>query len=99
MQPPGQDSGSRHAIKGQNSASLENVCFYLSGVDILTTDQFGKLNISMAGCKQRDVFVLQTMFNNKIPVVVAMGGGYSKDIKLIVEAHCNTFKMAQEIFY
>jgi acetoin utilization deacetylase AcuC-like enzyme len=74
-------------------------CFYLSGVDILSTDQFGKLNITMDGCKQRDVFVLQTMFTNKIATVVAMGGGYSKDVKLIVQAHCNTFRVANQIFY
>jgi hypothetical protein len=31
----------------------------------------------------------------KIPCAVAMGGGYSEDIKLIVEAHCNTFRVAK----
>ena len=71
-----------------------DICFYLSGVDILSTDKFGKLNISMQGCKQRDAFVLQTMFDRHIPVVIAMGGGYSKDVRRIVEAHCNTFKLA-----
>jgi len=27
-----------------------------------------------------------------------MGGGYSKDIRTIVNAHLNTFKMANEVF-
>jgi hypothetical protein len=27
-----------------------------------------------------------------------MGGGYSKDIKLIIEAHANTYRVAQRIF-
>jgi len=27
-----------------------------------------------------------------------MGGGYSKDIRTIVNAHSNTFKMANEVF-
>jgi hypothetical protein len=27
-----------------------------------------------------------------------MGGGYSPDIKTIVEAHCNTFRQAKEIY-
>jgi acetoin utilization deacetylase AcuC-like enzyme len=75
------------------------ICFYLSGVDILSTDKFGKLNISMDGCKQRDAYVLQSMFDSNIPVVTAMGGGYSREIKLIVEAHCNTFRLAQDIFF
>lgn len=72
--------------------------FYLSGVDILSTDRFGKLNISMEGCRQRDRFVLSTLHQHRIPVTVAMGGGYSKALKHIVEAHCNTFRVAMEIF-
>jgi acetoin utilization deacetylase AcuC-like enzyme len=72
--------------------------FYLSGVDILASDKFGKLNVSMEGCKKRDGIVFQCIKENNIPVVVAMGGGYSPDIKMIVEAHCNTFRLAKEIF-
>jgi hypothetical protein len=29
----------------------------------------------------------------------SMGGGYSPDIKTIVDAHANTFRLAQEIFF
>jgi acetoin utilization deacetylase AcuC-like enzyme len=72
--------------------------FYLSGVDILETDKFGKLKISLAGCKERDAFVLHTLKKQNIPVTIAMGGGYSADIKIIVEAHCNTFRLARSIF-
>lgn len=72
--------------------------FYLSGVDILETDKFGKLKITIAGCKERDAFVFNILKKNKIPVAVAMGGGYSPDIRTIVEAHCNTFRLAKEIF-
>lgn len=72
--------------------------FYLSGVDILETDKFGKLKISMEGCKQRDAYVLKLLKKHRIPVAIAMGGGYSADIKIIVEAHCNTFRLAKELF-
>ena len=72
--------------------------FYLSGVDILSTDKFGKLNISLDECKQRDEFVFQLLKKNQIPVTVAMGGGYSPDIKTIVDAHCNTFRVALDIY-
>jgi hypothetical protein len=33
-----------------------------------------------------------------LPCVVSMGGGYSADVKLIVEAHCNTFCAAKDIY-
>jgi acetoin utilization deacetylase AcuC-like enzyme len=72
--------------------------FYLSGVDILHTDKFGKLNITLEGCKQRDQFVFELLKTNKIPCVVAMGGGYSPAIQTIVEAHCNTFRTAFRIY-
>lgn len=72
--------------------------FFLSGVDILDSDKFGKLKISPAGCKQRDEFVFSQLQQHAIPCTVAMGGGYSADIKIIVEAHCNTFRSAKKIY-
>jgi len=72
--------------------------FFLSGVDVLSTDKFGKLNLSIEDCKQRDTFVFEELKAAHIPVTVAMGGGYSADIKLIVEAHCNTYRAAEEIY-
>jgi acetoin utilization deacetylase AcuC-like enzyme len=73
--------------------------FYQSGVDILATDQLGKLRVTREGCKQRDRIVLSIAKENKIPLVAAMGGGYSPDFRDIIEAHANTFRLAQEIFF
>lgn len=73
-------------------------CFYQAGVDILETDKFGKLRVTMEGCKKRDAFVLQLLHSHSIPCVISMGGGYSPDIRNIVEAHCNTFRTAFSIF-
>ncbi len=73
--------------------------FYLSGVDIIENDKLGKLSVSLEGCKLRDNFVLNYCKNNKLPVQVSMGGGYSIEINEIVEAHSNTFRIAQEIFF
>lgn len=69
-------------------------CFFQSGVDILETDKFGKLKVTIQGCKQRDEFVLSLIKKYSIPCVVSMGGGYSPDIRNITEAHCNTFRIA-----
>ncbi len=73
--------------------------FYLSGVDILASDKLGKLACTEAGAKERDRFVLQTCHDLKIPVEVSMGGGYSPQIRHIINAHANTFRLAQEIFF
>lgn len=73
--------------------------FYLCGVDVIATDKLGKLGMSIDGCKERDRFVLEQCKRNAIPVMCSMGGGYSPDIKTIVDAHANTFRLAQDIFF
>lgn len=75
-----------------------DLVFYLSGVDILETDKFGKLKVSLDECKRRDEFVLSSLKKYNIPIVVALGGGYSPDVRTIVEAHCNTFRLAADLF-
>ena len=73
--------------------------FYLCGVDILESDKLGRLSCTIKGCKERDRFVLQTCHDLQIPVECSMGGGYSKEIKYIIEAHANTYRAAQEIYF
>lgn len=72
--------------------------FYLAGVDILKTDKLGKLGCSIDGCKKRDEIVLSHCKKLEIPVQVSMGGGYSPDIKIILEAHANTYRVARAIY-
>ena len=72
--------------------------FYLSGVDVVATDRLGRLAMSLEGCKQRDEQVLEFCHKLSLPVQCSMGGGYSEDIKLIIEAHANTYRVAQRIF-
>jgi acetoin utilization deacetylase AcuC-like enzyme len=73
--------------------------FYLSGVDVLENDKLGRLGLTINGCKERDRFILDICKKNSIPVQVSMGGGYSVVLKNIIEAHSNTFRLAQEIFF
>lgn len=73
--------------------------FYLSGVDVLETDQLGKLSLTKNACKQRDLMVFETCIKYQVPLQVSMGGGYSADIKTIVDAHCNTFRVATDLFF
>ena len=73
--------------------------FYLSGVDVMENDKLGKLSLSLEGCKERDRYVLELCKKNNIPLQISMGGGYSFELKNIIEAHSNTFRLAQEIFF
>ncbi|MBT8190445.1 MAG: histone deacetylase, partial [Bacteroidia bacterium] len=76
-----------------------DIIFYQAGVDILNTDKLGRLSVSSAGCKKRDQFVFREAVKHGIPVVAVMGGGYSHKLSDIVNAHANTFREAQNIFF
>ena len=81
------------------SVEKPDFIFYLCGVDVIASDKLGTLGLSIEGCKERDAFVLETCNQLQIPVQCSMGGGYSPDIKTIVDAHANTFRLAQEIYF
>lgn len=72
--------------------------FYLAGVDILASDKLGKLGCTLEGCKKRDEIVFELCSKYQIPVQVSMGGGYSPEIKTIIEAHANTYRIAKNIY-
>ncbi|MFK7798846.1 MAG: histone deacetylase [Aureispira sp.] len=76
-----------------------DMVLYLSGVDVLATDKLGRLGLTLEGCKARDQFVFETCKSFGKPVAVSMGGGYSPRLAHIVDAHCNTFQIAQEIYF
>ncbi len=72
---------------------------FQSGVDVLATDKLGKLGMTIPGCKERDRVVLELCKKHHIPLTISMGGGYSEKIAHIVEAHANTYRLAQEIYF
>ncbi len=76
-----------------------DLVLYLAGVDVLESDKLGRLSLTRSGCKERDRIVLDACNKNKIPIAVSMGGGYSHRLSDIIEAHANTFRVVQEIFF
>ena len=78
--------------------AMPDIVFFQSGVDILECDKLGKLKISVEGIRERDKMVFQKSSKAGVPVVAVMGGGYSENLSKIVEAHCNTFKIAIDCY-
>jgi acetoin utilization deacetylase AcuC-like enzyme len=72
---------------------------YQCGVDVLQTDKLGRLALSLNGCKERDRMVLEAAKVNAIPIMCCMGGGYSERLSDIIEAHANTYRLAQYLFF
>lgn len=73
--------------------------FYLCGVDVLATDKLGRLGMTLAGCRERDKTVFTECKNAGLPVAIALGGGYSPNIRHIVDAHANTFRLMADLFF
>jgi acetoin utilization deacetylase AcuC-like enzyme len=67
---------------------------YLAGADPYIGDRLGRLHITMEGLLERDRMVLQWCFDQKIPVAIAMAGGYGKSIEDTVAIHAQTIKTA-----
>src|SRR5690606_23016038 len=71
--------------------------FFQAGVDVLSTDKLGKLNLSADACRIRDELVFLKCKEFGVPVQVSMGGGYSMHIKDIVNAHVASFRAAIDV--
>ncbi len=72
-----------------------DLVFYQAGVDVLAGDRFGKLALTMKGVGERDRLVYEFVRRARLPLVVTLGGGYARDINRIVEAHCQTVRVAK----
>jgi len=71
-----------------------DIIFFQAGVDVLAEDKLGKLGLTKQGVKARDTIVIEQCYKNGIPLVITMGGGYTEKLKDLVDAHCNTFRIA-----
>ncbi len=73
------------------------IVYYQSGVDALAADRLGRLALSPEGLAARDRAVFEFVKQERLPVVVTLGGGYAEPIERTVEAHANTFRAAATI--
>ena len=72
--------------------------FYQAGADPLYSDALGKLKLTHEGLATRDRMVMRAVKQLGVPLVITMGGGYSKPIELTAQAHANTYRVAAEVF-
>lgn len=89
----------RHTLPALLEKTEPDLILYQSGVDVLANDKLGRLGLSLQGCKARDQFVLEQCRQHGVPVAISMGGGYADRLADIVEAHANTFRLAQELYF
>jgi acetoin utilization deacetylase AcuC-like enzyme len=74
--------------------SRAQLAFYLAGVDVAAGDRYGKLDLSEAGLAQRDRFVIETVRDRGIPLVIVLAGGYAASRQRTAELHMHVFRAA-----
>jgi acetoin utilization deacetylase AcuC-like enzyme len=74
-----------------------DLAFYLAGADPYEHDRFGRLKLTKAGLVQRDRRVLTRLRASKLPVVIAMAGGYAANVADIAEIQAKTIEIALEV--
>ena len=72
--------------------------FYLAGADPHEGDRLGRLRLTHEGLRWRDEFVLRACRDAGVPVAIALGGGYGRNLDDTVEAHCGTVRAARAVF-
>ena len=71
---------------------------YLAGADPFEDDKLGKLKLTKAGLKHRDEIVFEFCRARRVPIAIAMAGGYARNIYDTVEIHANTVITARGIY-
>jgi acetoin utilization deacetylase AcuC-like enzyme len=80
-----------HAFKPQ-------LIVYLAGADPHEGDRLGRLKLSEAGLVARDAAVFDWCTKNRVPLAVAMAGGYNHDIHTTVRIHLQTVMAAHRFW-
>jgi acetoin utilization deacetylase AcuC-like enzyme len=75
-------------------AERPDLVFYLAGADPYEGDRLGRLKLTIGGLQARDRFVFAACAARRLPVAVAMSGGYAPDVDAIVTIHANTIREA-----
>lgn len=71
-----------------------DLIIFLAGADPHEGDRLGKLKLTLAGLAARDSMVLDSARGRRIPVALAMAGGYGKNIQDTVAIHVQTIAIA-----
>ena len=73
--------------------SRPELCFVLAGADPYEGDRLGRLSLTKAGLRERDVLVRDTLEAVGVPICVTLAGGYAEDIHDTVEINVNTLRV------
>nr|WP_221196961.1 MULTISPECIES: histone deacetylase [unclassified Herbaspirillum] len=88
------------ALEGALSQLMQRfvpeLIIYLAGADPHEGDRLGRMKLTLAGLAARDRQVFALGRQHRIPIAVAMAGGYGKKIEDTVAVHVQTISIAAQ---
>lgn len=84
------------ALRRMLARFVPTFLIYLAGADPHEADRLGRLRLTFDGLRARDARVFALAGTLRVPIAVAMAGGYGHDIETTVQAHFNTVRLASE---
>ena len=83
-----------HALDEMGRRFQPGLVIYLAGADPFVGDRLGRLSLSYDGLEARDRRVFDWAWQRRIPLAMAMAGGYGVDIGETVQVQMNTYRVA-----
>lgn len=83
-----------HSLAVMTKRCRPGLMIYLAGADPHEGDRLGRLSLSFAGLEARDRLVMEWALQRRVPLAMAMAGGYGVDLEATVQVQVNTFRMA-----
>src|SRR5207248_4381388 len=75
-----------------------DLLLYQAAADPLQEDPYSPLALSHADLLERDRRVFEFARSHGLPIAWVLAGGYTRDIRKVVEVHLNTFRAAKMVF-
>lgn len=75
-----------------------DLVFYLAGCDVYRDDRHGRLALTADGVAARDRLVCETVQAKGLPLVIAMAGGYAREVADTAHLQAETVRLACEIW-
>ncbi|MCH8179724.1 MAG: histone deacetylase [Proteobacteria bacterium] len=73
--------------------------FYLAGADAHEGDRLGRLGVSAAGMRRRDDTVMRFSESRGLPLVMAMAGGYGRDLEAMLDVQFASVEAAWQSWW
>jgi acetoin utilization deacetylase AcuC-like enzyme len=75
-----------------------DLLLYQAGADPFREDPYSPLDLDLADLRERDRCVFAWAKREQIPIAWVLAGGYTPDVKRVVEVHLGTFETAVDVY-